>query len=73
MLSVKDVLCVLLAAMNDYVEGGPDRSLVQIIKPADSEGRKDGGHLSWLYVIINLRDLDLCVHWGIEEGGEREG
>lgn len=30
--SVKDVLCVLLVAMNEYVEGGADHSLVQVIK-----------------------------------------
>lgn len=31
-VSVEDVLCVLLAAMTEYVEGGADHSLVQVIK-----------------------------------------
>lgn len=31
-VSVEDVLCVLLVAMTEYVEGGADHSLVQVIK-----------------------------------------
>lgn len=31
-VSVKDVLCVLIEAMNEYVEGGTDRSSAQVIK-----------------------------------------
>lgn len=58
-VSLKDVICVPLVAMTEYVVGGADHSFVQVIKWLDysSEVRKDEGHLSSPHRVINLNYL----------------
>lgn len=66
-VSVKDVLCALLVAVNEYVQGGKDRKFGTGHKVADSEVRRDGG----LFVVINLRYLYLNFT-GVRRGNKKK-